>query len=323
MIVRDLPLVSSPADWWTSDSAALYDNGSQRIDLEGAMFRVGVIGLGNMGEGMAMNLVAKGFATTVFDIREEPVERLVALGATAASSAAGVGASSDVVIIAVFSASQVSECVLPNAADAGLIESMAAGSVICVTSTVPPSLIRSLADIALRKGVSLLDVAMSGGGDVAARAGALSFMAGGDRATVDRIRPVLDAMATTIHYVGPTGSGVTSKIVNNLLAVQNVATVREAMRLSRSLGFDEQNILDIVATAAGHSWVSNHWQAIRTQEAGHPQGKGGIAAMAGKDLHLALDLGHETGTPMPLLEFVVETVIPDLEARGMTGDRDA
>jgi 3-hydroxyisobutyrate dehydrogenase-like beta-hydroxyacid dehydrogenase len=156
---------------------------------------------------------------------------------------------------------------------------------------------------------------------VAARAGALTFMAGGDAAAFATIRPVLETMATTIHHVGPLGSGVTSKIINNLLAVQNVSTVREALALSRALGFEEADILAIVGSAVGASWVSNNWERIRVQEQGHTLGQGGIAAMAGKDLELALALGHESGTPMPVLEFVVQEIVPDLHRRGMTGER--
>jgi 3-hydroxyisobutyrate dehydrogenase-like beta-hydroxyacid dehydrogenase len=71
----------------------------------------------------------------------------------------------------------------------------------------------------------------------------------------------------------------------------------------------------------GASWVSDNWEGIRAQEASHTLGPGGIAQMASKDLHLAVELSRETGTPMPLAEYVVENILPDLEVHGMTGER--
>lgn len=285
------------------------------------MLNVGIIGLGDMGEGMAMNLVAKGFATVVHDLRPDPVARLVELGATAASTAFEVGQQSEVVMVAVFSGEQVEETLLPNGDDQGLIAGMAAGGIVCVNSTVSPQLIQRLADVGSDHDIVVIDVAMSGGGGVAAKAGALTFMAGGDERAFERCRPALEAMATTIHHVGPLGSGVTSKIINNLLTIQNVGTVREALRLSAALGLEEKAILEIVGSAVGASWVSDNWEGIRAQEASHTLGPGGIAQMASKDLHLAVELSRETGTPMPLAEYVVENILPDLEVHGMTGER--
>jgi 3-hydroxyisobutyrate dehydrogenase-like beta-hydroxyacid dehydrogenase len=283
--------------------------------------RVGVVGIGNMGEGMALNILAKGFPLVVRDVRPEPVNGLIERGATAASSNEELGRQSDVVMVAVFSQAQVYETLRPHGEDAGVIAGMAPGGTICVNSTISPTALRELAEEGSDRNVTVIDVAMSGGGDVAARAGELTFMAGGEREAFERVLPVLQTMATTIHHVGPLGAGVTSKIINNLLAIQNVSTVREALALSRALGFDESDILGIVESAVGASWVSNHWNAIRVQEQGHTLGQGGIAAMAGKDLELALELGRETNTPMPLLEFVVDSIVPDLHRRGMTGDR--
>jgi 3-hydroxyisobutyrate dehydrogenase len=282
--------------------------------------RVGVIGLGNMGEGMATNVVRKGFETTVRDLRREPVQRLVAAGARAAETNVEVGRRSDVVMVVVFDEGQVRACLEPTSDDEGVLAGLSPGSIVCVTSTVSPTTVRSLAERARADGVAVIDVAMSGGGDVAATAGALTFMVGGDAEVLARCREVLGAMATTIHHVGTIGSGVTAKIVNNLLAVENVASVREALSLSKALGFEEAEILEIVRTAVGASWVSDHWEQIRTQEQGHTLGTGGIAAMAEKDLYLALDLGRQVGLPMPLLDRVVTEIVPDLKARGMTAD---
>ena len=285
------------------------------------MLRVGVIGLGQMGEGMAMNLVAKGFPTVVHDLRPEPVERLAALGAEPAATAFEVGQQSDVAMVAVFSGDEVEDVMLRGGSDDGLIAGMDAGGIICVNSTVSPELIRRLAEAAGERGIVAIDVAMSGGGDTAARAGKLTFMAGGEVEVFERCRPVLEAMATTVHHVGPLGAGVTSKIINNYLAIQNVSSVREALRLSAALGFEEEAILAIVNSAVGASWASEHWAAIRIQEANHTLGPGGIALMASKDLHLAADLGRDTNTPMPLLNELIDNILPDLERHGMTGER--
>jgi 3-hydroxyisobutyrate dehydrogenase len=284
------------------------------------MDRVGFVGLGNMGEGMALNLRKAGFPLTVRDVRPEPVERLVAAGAETTASDFDLGARSDVVCVALFDEEQIRQVCLAHGEDAGLIAGMRSGGAIIVHSTVSPALIRELAGTASEQGLTLFDAAMTGGGDVAARAGALTFMVGGDAAAVERWRPVLEAMSQHIFHVGPLGAGVGAKILNNFFGASHVILTREALRLARALGIGDERLLEIVnAGGVGSSWVTRNWGAIRTQEENYTTGKLGMVAMASKDLRLADKLAHETRTPAPTLAFIVEHVVPELGAAGLTG----
>jgi len=126
--------------------------------------KVGFIGLGNMGEGMALNLVRAGIQLTVRDVRPEPVARLTAAGAAAASSNYALGQACEIVCIAVFDEQQVRRSCLAAGDDPGLLAGLSAGGIVCIHSTIPTSLSRELAEIAAPRGIQILDVPMTGGG---------------------------------------------------------------------------------------------------------------------------------------------------------------
>jgi 3-hydroxyisobutyrate dehydrogenase-like beta-hydroxyacid dehydrogenase len=278
------------------------------------------IGLGNMGLGMAHNLVKAGIATTVFDVRDEAVKSVVSAGATAASSCADAVARAEVVCVAVFSEQQVRDVVIGTDADPGVLAGAAPGTIIAVHSTVSPALVKELAAAAGERRVFLIDVAMTGGGDVAAAEGNLTFMVGGPAEALAKAGPVLDAMARTVFHVGPAGAGVSAKIISNYLGTSNVALVREALRMAAGAGIEEQDILRIVQDGGvGSSWVSNNWQRIRTQEENYTTGREGMVEMWAKDLRLAQDLAAVNHIPAPIVDFIVANVLPDVGENGLTG----
>jgi len=214
----------------------------------------------------------------------------------------------------------VIEVCLGDGDDAGVLAGLPQGGVIAVHSTVSPTTHQLLAEKAEPRGVTIIDAAMTGGGNAAAREGRLTFFVGGDAEAVERVRPALDAMAQNVFHVGELGSGVTTKIISNFLAVSNLTLVREAIRLAKAVGIEEDRVLEMIgAGGVGSSFVSNNWALLRRQEEGHTTGKAGMVAMASKDMHLALELSDETGTPMPVLQFILNNVIPDLDATGLTG----
>ena len=278
------------------------------------------IGLGNMGLGMAHNLVKAGIATTVFDVRDEAVKSVVSAGATAASSCADAVERAEVVCVAVFSEQQVRDVVIGTNADPGVLAGAAPGTIIAVHSTVSPALVKELAAAAGERRVFLIDVAMTGGGDVAAAEGNLTFMVGGPTEALAKAGPVLDAMARTVFHVGPAGAGVSAKIISNYLGTSNVALVREALRMAAGAGIEEQDILRIVQDGGvGSSWVSNNWQRIRTQEENYTTGREGMVEMWAKDLRLAQDLAAVNHIPAPIVDFIVANVLPDVGENGLTG----
>ena len=281
--------------------------------------RVGFVGLGNMGLGMAQNLVKAGHATTVYDLRPEAVDVALAAGAVAAPSYAELARASDLVCVAVFDESQVRAVVQGAPDQPGVLAAATPGTIIAVHSTVSPGLVQELGARAAEVGVSVIDVAMTGGGDVAAAEGALTFMVGGSSEAVERARPAFSAMARTIFHVGALGSGVSAKIISNFLGSSNVALTREALRIAAGAGLGERQILGIIEQGGvGSSWVSNNWERIRTQEANYTTGTDGMVAMWSKDLKLALDLAEANAVPAPIAEFIVADVVPEVRANGFT-----
>jgi 3-hydroxyisobutyrate dehydrogenase-like beta-hydroxyacid dehydrogenase len=272
-----------------------------------------------MGEGMASNLVNSGLSVTVRDIRPEPVERLVALGASVAGSNYELATRSNLVCIALFDEAQVQKTCLPDGDDQGLFAGLKRGSIVAIHSTVPPRLTQQLAKLAAERGIDVLDVPMTGGGDTAARAGKLTFFVGGDTGALERARPALEAMSQHIFHVGDVGAGSTTKILSNFMAISNVLLVREALRLARAAGIDEERWLSVInAGGVGSSWTSNNWARIREQEDNYTTGSAGMVAMSSKDLHLARELARELGTPMSTLDHLVDHALPELGSHGLT-----
>jgi 3-hydroxyisobutyrate dehydrogenase-like beta-hydroxyacid dehydrogenase len=283
------------------------------------MLKVGFIGLGNMGEGMALNLAHAGYSLTVRDVRPEPIARLEAAGATAVQTNFEVGSRSDLVCIAVFDEKQVRNTCLPHGADSGVVAGLRPGGIIAIHSTVSADVSRELARHGEAKGVQVLDAPMTGGGDVAAREGKLTFFVGGSADSFERARPAFEAMTQHRFHVGPLGSGAATKIISNFLAISNTLIVREALRLARGAGIADERLLEVVNSGGvGSSWASIHWQRIREQEANYTTGAAGMVAMATKDLNLAQALALETKTPMPALSALIERAIPDLKEHSLT-----
>lgn len=283
--------------------------------------RVGFIGLGNMGVGMAHNLAVKGFALTVFDVREEPLARLRSEGATVVATCADVGSRSDILCIAVFDDKQIEQVIFGNGSDSGALGSMPHGGLIILHPTTEPAVVAKVAAAAAEKDIAVVDAPMTGGGGAGAEAGSLIFMVGGKEEDVERARPVLDAMAATVFHVGLLGAGQAAKIVNNFLGVSNTILLREALRLAESAGIAEEQILEIVNfgnIAAGASWCSQNWGRIRQQEATYTTGRQGMVAMATKDMKLAHRLAQAGQVATPTLDALVAVSLPDLARSGLT-----
>jgi 3-hydroxyisobutyrate dehydrogenase len=272
-----------------------------------------------MGLGMAHNLVRAGFQTVVHDLRPAAIEELVRAGAAAAESSSAVARDAELVCVAVFHTEQVREVILGTDTDPGVVATARPGTVVAVHSTVAPDVVREVAEVAAEKRVRVIDVAMTGGGDVAAAEGTLSFLVGGDAEAVALARPALGAMARSVHHVGALGAGVTAKIVSNFLLDGTIALVREGLRMAASAGIEESRILELVQDGGvGSSWVSNNWARIREQEKNHWDGARGVVAMWHKDLSLARALSADAGLRTPLLDFLVAEIAPEITDRGLT-----
>lgn len=211
---------------------------------------VGVVGLGNIGGRLAE--VALGeFDTVVFDIDTDCVEALVEAGASEADSGADVGRRADVVLLSLPHDGALEAATL---GDGGVVEGLGTGDVLVDTSTVSPMASERVAAACEATGAVFLDAPVSGGARNAAT-GNLTVLAGGDAAVLERVRPVLDAIAETVHHVGPQGAGVTLKVVNNYLLGVNQVALAEGLTMARSAGIDDETFADTVADASGASYA--------------------------------------------------------------------
>jgi 3-hydroxyisobutyrate dehydrogenase len=260
---------------------------------------VGCIGLGNIGAGIAANVVTAGFDLRVFDMRPEPVERLVSMGAHPAPSATGAAAGVDVLLVAVLDDAQVQAVLLGDDGQPGALSGMAAGGVVVVHSTVSPPTCRRLAAEARQRGLDLIDAPVSGGAAAAAD-GTLTLIVGGRAQSLDVCRPVLEAFSSAVFHVGDVGAGQVAKLVNNLLGIMSRVVVAEGMALARAAGLDEDAVLEVVRASTGNSWQVEHWRDMQEIAARSTTGPEGMAAMAEKDLALALALAGEFAVDLPV-----------------------
>ena len=214
--------------------------------------RVGLIGLGAMGIGMATSIAKAGIAIKGFDVRAEAAQPLIGAGGAAATTVAAAATDVDLLIIVVVNAEQA-EDVLFGAGNAAA--TLAAGSMVMLCSTVNPAYARQMAVRLEARNLGYLDAPISGG-PIRSAAGELSIMLAAPQDLVDRIQPVLDATAQHVHYMGAeAGLGSTMKIINQLLAGVNLAVTSEAIAFGARAGVDPQKIYDVITTSAGNSWM--------------------------------------------------------------------
>lgn len=257
---------------------------------------VGVVGIGNMGIGMATNLLKAGFNVHVYDIRPEPLEKVKQKGAVVASSLAELAKACPVVFLVLLNFRQnLSVLEGPQ----GLAENMAKGSCLFVCSTLAPSQAVELFKLAEEKGVRLLDSPISGGAE-GAMAGTLSFMIGGDEKAVEEHRIVLEAMSSNLYYFGDVGAGETAKSINQLLVGVNYVATAEALLLAAKAGLDLKKVFDLISNSVGNSWIFEH-RAMRMIE--RDFAPRGVMQIHLKDTGIVTDTAKSLGIVLPLVEI--------------------
>jgi 3-hydroxyisobutyrate dehydrogenase-like beta-hydroxyacid dehydrogenase len=210
---------------------------------------VGFIGVGNMGNPMAGNVLKAGFPMTVFDKSAKAMENLVQAGAKAAKSAREVAEASEVVLTCLPASPDVEALYLESG---GLIDLAKPGTILIDLSSVLPSTPRKLEPRAKARGVHFLECPVSGG-VTGARAATLAIMVGGDPQVLERARPVLRAIGPNIFSVGPVGAGNTVKAINNMMASVNSLAMMEGVALGVKAGLDPMVIYEVVKASSGGS----------------------------------------------------------------------
>jgi 2-hydroxymethylglutarate dehydrogenase len=210
---------------------------------------VGFIGVGNMGNPMAANVLKAGFPMTVFDLSPKTMENLVKAGAKPAGSAREVVERSEVVLTSLPASPDVEKAYLEPG---GLIESAKSGTILIDLSSVLPSTPRKIEPKAKAKGLGFLEAPVSGGVSGAA-AGTLAIMIGGDAETLKRVEAVLKPIGPNIFHVGPVGAGNTVKAINNMMASVNSLAMMEGVAVGVKAGLDPMTIYEVVKASSGGS----------------------------------------------------------------------
>ena len=259
--------------------------------------KIGFIGLGIMGQGMAHNILKAGFPLTVWNRTASKMEPLVEAGAQAASDPADVAAKSDVIVICVSDTPDVEAVIL---GEHGVFEGVKAGRVVVDCSTISPIVTRQLSETLAEKGVAMLDAPVSGGSEGAVR-GTLSIMVGGEAKTFERARPVLEAMGKTITHVGSSGAGQTVKLVNQILVVGVMLSVSEALLFAQAGGVDLEKTLQAVSAGAAGSWMLSNRGPQVIRRDWRP---GFMIDLQQKDIRLVLEAADALGVPLPATALI-------------------
>ncbi len=259
--------------------------------------RVGFIGLGIMGRGMARNVLNAGFDLCVWNRTPEKMQPFAEAGARTAMSPADLASQSDIIITCVSDTPDVEAVIL---GEQGVIHGAKPGALVIDMSTISPKATQQIAAALAEKGIHMLDAPISGGSEGAAQ-GTLSIMVGGDAAQVERAMPLFQAMGKKITHVGGHGAGQMVKLVNQILVVINMLAVSEALVFAQAGGLDLHKTLEAVTEGAAGSWMlSNRGPQVIARD----WRPGFTIDLQQKDLRLVLQAADELGVPVPTTAVV-------------------
>lgn len=254
--------------------------------------RVGFVGLGAMGSGMARNLRGAGFLSGVWNRTAAKAEALATeLGIPAYDRLDRLAAASDLVVICVSADADV------LAAIEGLLPGLAAGAVVVDCSTVSGETARRVAEYLHSRGVDFLDAPVTGGVE-GARNGNLAMMVGGSPEVLERVRPALAAMASRILHMGEVGAGQATKAANQILCAGINQAVSEALAFAKALGLDLGKAIQVLSSGAGGNWFLEKRGPTMIRGIYEPGFK---LTLHHKDLNLCLDVAKHLGLSLPIV----------------------
>lgn len=261
--------------------------------------RIGVLGLGNMGAGMAATLVSKGFTVSGFDLSSTALEKAVQKGVKAAASAAELASGVDLLILSLPKAEHVRAACLN---DGGILASAHNGLIVVDTTTSTPEMSREMAKILAEKGIHFMDAPVSGG-PAGAASGTMTMVIGAKDDVLEKALPVLEAMSGTRVHVGNIGAGNVVKIANNLLSAAHLITTAEAISLAAQAGVEPDKCLEGINAGSGRSAVSQvsfpRWITSKSYDSGFTMG------LMRKDTGLAMALADSLDMALPLSREVI------------------
>lgn len=271
--------------------------------------KVGFIGLGIMGNPMALNLINAGHQLWVHGRRPETMRPLSEAGATACNTPRDVAANADVIFVMVSDTPDVEQVVL---GDNGVVHGAKPGSVVVDMSTISPTATKSMADELRARGVEMLDAPVSGG-DVGAINGTLSIMVGGKPEVFARVKPLFEAMGKNIVHVGENGAGQVAKACNQIVVGVTIQAVAEALTFARRNGVDAAKVRDaLMGGFAGSKILEVHGKRMLD----HEFKPGFKTKLHQKDLNIVMQTARELGLALPGAALVMQ----NLNALMGTGD---
>ena len=278
------------------------------------MPKVGFIGLGTMGGGMAINMRKAGYDMIVHDIRKEAAARHVDMGCEWADNVYQVAQAADFIFTSLPGPKEVEQIALDPE---GLLEGMSAGKVWCDLSTNSPALIRRLAAMFAERGMTLLDTPVSGG-PAGANSGKLAIWVGGDEAAFEKARPMLDALGDQVKYIGAIGAGTVAKLVHNCAGYAVQAALAECFSMGVKAGVPPIPLWEAIRQGAGGR--RRMFDRLDTYIEAKYDPPSFALRLAHKDVTLALELAREVGVPMKAGEHALAELAEAMQ-RGW-GERD-
>lgn len=258
--------------------------------------RIGFIGLGNMGSGMACRLAEAGYELAVYNRTRSKAEEVAGLGARVAQSPADAASSADVVMLSLADQSAV-DSVLEGAD--GVFGSLRAGGYIVDMSTVPPEFAREMAPRAAQAGYHALDACVYGAPQHA-RSGELRVLVGGEEDDFHAVEEILDKLGKQLAYLGAKGTGATMKLVLNMLMGVQIPALAEAIVYGERAGLPREKILEMIA-GSGYSSPVMSFRCGMMGRRSFEQAAFRLSLMR-KDMMLVLAEGQELGVPLPVAE---------------------
>lgn len=274
--------------------------------------KIGFIGLGIMGSGMAANLLKAGCDLRVWNRTASRMDSLVGAGAAAAENPADLAAGSDVIMLCVSDTPDV-EAVLFG--DQGVYAGVREGALVIDHSTISPHATAGFAARLAGKGAAMLDAPVSGGNE-GAENGTLSIMVGGEQAAFDRALPILKTIGRAITHVGPIGSGQMAKLVNQVLVVVTGLAVSEGLLFAQAGGLDLEKTIAAVKDGAAGSWMLSSRGPQMIARDWRP---GFTIDLQQKDLRLVLEAADQLGVPLAGTALVFQ-LYRALQQRGLGAD---
>ena len=268
--------------------------------------RIGFIGIGLMGHGIAKNLVTKGFPLTVRVNRNRaPLADLLAAGATEVATNADVARNADIVFLCVTGAPQVEEII--NGKD-GIAAVAKPGLVIIDTSTSEPSTTTKMREALAAKGVKFVDAPLART-PIEAEAGRLNIMVGADDATFEQLKPVLGAFCENIIHAGPPGHGLILKLINNFIAQAIATATAEALAAAAKSGLSIKKLHEVISAGAVNSGIFQMMVGKMLDGNGDLTGLKFTLANAMKDLRYYTHLAESLPVPCIVGEAVHQSLV--------------